>query len=131
MDHLPTVVGLGELLWDLLPAGRQLGGAPANFAYMATLLGSQGIPLSRVGKDDLGTEALRRLTKLGLPTSFIQVDSKRPTGTVKVELYAGQPRYEISQSVAWDFLEWTPLWEQLARQADAVCFGSLAQRSSQ
>jgi fructokinase len=125
------VVGLGELLWDLLPAGQQLGGAPANFAYMATLLGSQGIPLSRVGNDDLGAEALRRLTQLGLPTSFIQVDSKRPTGTVRVELHAGQPRYEISQSVAWDFLEWTPLWEQLARQADAVCFGSLAQRSSQ
>lgn len=125
------VVGLGELLWDLLPAGKQLGGAPANFAYIATLLGSQGIPLSRLGQDDLGAEALLRLKQLGLSTSFVQIDSSQPTGTVKVELQAGQPRYEISQPVAWDSLEWTPLWEQLARQADAVCFGSLAQRSSQ
>jgi fructokinase len=125
------VVGLGELLWDLLPAGKQLGGAPANFAYITTLLGGRGIPLSRVGKDDQGAEALRRLTQLGLPTSFVQIDARRPTGTVKVELKAGQPRYEISESVAWDFLEWTPEWEKLAGQADAVCFGSLAQRSPQ
>jgi len=125
------VVGLGELLWDLLPAGKQLGGAPANFAYITTLLGGRGIPLSRVGKDDQGAEALRRLTQLGLPTSFVQIDSHRPTGTVKVELKAGQPRYEISESVAWDFLEWTPEWQKLAGQADAVCFGSLAQRSPQ
>lgn len=124
-----TVVGLGELLWDLLPAGKQLGGAPANFAYITTLLGEQGIPLSRVGVDDLGAEALRRLTELGLPTAFVQIDSRHPTGTVKVELNAGQPRYEISKAVAWDFLEWTPAWEKVARQADAVCFGSLAQRS--
>ncbi len=123
------VVGLGELLWDLLPAGKQLGGAPANFAYITTLLGGQGIPLSRVGKDDPGAEALRRLTKLGLPTAFVQIDSHRPTGTVKVELNAGQPRYEISEPVAWDFLEWTPKWEKLAQQADAACFGSLAQRA--
>ena len=123
------VVGLGELLWDLLPAGKQLGGAPANFAYISSLFGEQGIPLSRVGNDDLGAEALRRLTELGLPTAFVQIDSHRPTGTVRVELNAGQPRYEVSQSVAWDFLEWTPAWENLAQQADAVCFGSLAQRS--
>jgi fructokinase len=125
------VIGLGELLWDLLPAGKQLGGAPANFAYITSLLGGQGIPLSRVGGDDLGAEALLRLTKLGLPTAFVQIDSHRTTGTVKVELTAGQPRYEISESVAWDFLEWTPKWENLAQQADAVCFGSLAQRSTQ
>ena len=125
------VAGLGELLWDLLPAGMQLGGAPANFAYITTLLGGQGIPLSRVGKDDLGREALRRLVRLGVPTAFVQIDLHHPTGTVKVELNAGQPRYEISEAVAWDFLEWTPEWEKLAGQADAVCFGSLAQRSPQ
>jgi fructokinase len=125
------VVGLGELLWDLLPSGKQLGGAPANFAYITTLLGGQGIPLSRVGKDDLGAEALRRLTLLGLPTAFVQIDSRSPTGTVRVELTAGQPRYEISEHVAWDSLEWTPEWEKLAGQTDAVCFGSLAQRSPQ
>jgi fructokinase len=126
-----VVVGLGELLWDLLPRGKQLGGAPANFAYITSLFGGQGIPVSCVGQDDLGTEALRRLTQLGLPTSFVQIDARRPTGTVKIERHAGQPCYGISESVAWDFLEWTPTWEKLAHQADAVCFGSLAQRSPQ
>ena len=124
------VVGLGELLWDLLPAGKQLGGAPANFAYITTLLGDKGIPVSRLGDDSLGSEAIRRLTELGLSTEFIQQDSDHPTGTVKVEVdRSGQPCFEISESVAWDFLAWTPQWQSLAQQADAVCFGSLAQRS--
>jgi fructokinase len=124
------VVGLGELLWDLLPAGKQLGGAPANFAYITTLLGDKGIPASRLGDDSLGSEAIRRLTELGLSTEFIQHDADHPTGTVKVKVdSAGQPCFEISESVAWDFLAWTPQWQSLAQQADAVCFGSLAQRS--
>ncbi len=127
-----TVVGLGELLWDLLPTGKQLGGAPANFAYITGLLGDQGIPASRLGDDHLGHEAIQRLTDLGLPTGFIQQDTTHPTGMVKVELdSAGQPRYEICESVAWDYLEWTPPWQKLAADADAVCFGSLAQRSEQ
>jgi fructokinase len=124
------VVGLGELLWDLFPAGKQLGGAPTNFAYITSLLGDEGIPASRLGQDSLGTEAFRRLGELGLSTDFIQRDSDHPTGTVKVEVdRTGQPRFEISKSVAWDFLEWTPQWQKLAQQADALCFGSLAQRS--
>ncbi|MFZ0953950.1 MAG: PfkB family carbohydrate kinase, partial [Candidatus Sulfotelmatobacter sp.] len=124
------IVGLGELLWDLFPAGKQLGGAPANFAYITSLLGDQGIPASRLGQDALGADATRRLGELGLATEFIQQDADHPTGTVKVEVdRTGQPRFEISESVAWDFLEWTPLWRKLAEQADAVCFGSLAQRS--
>jgi fructokinase len=124
------VVGLGELLWDLLPAGRQLGGAPANFAYITSLLGDEGIPASRLGQDALGEEAILRLRELALPTAFIQEDADHPTGTVQVEVdAAGQPRFEISESVAWDFLEWTPQWQTLAQQAHAVCFGSLAQRS--
>jgi fructokinase len=127
-QHL--VVGLGELLWDLFPAGKQLGGAPANFAYITSLLGDEGIPASRLGQDALGEEAIRRLGELGLSTEFIQHDEDHPTGTVKVEVdSAGQPRFEISESVAWDFLEWTPQWQKLARQTDAVCFGSLGQRS--
>src|SRR5580692_1067210 len=126
------VVGLGELLWDLLPAGEQLGGAPANFAYITSLLGDEGIPASRLGEDSLGADAIRRLGELGLSTEFIQKDADHPTGTVKVEVdHTGQPRFEISESVAWDFLAWTPQWQKLAQQADAVCFGSLAQRSEQ
>jgi fructokinase len=123
-------VGLGELLWDLLPSGKQLGGAPANFAYITSLLGDEGIPASRLGQDALGEAAILRLRELGLPTAFIQEDADHPTGTVQVEVdVAGQPRFEISESVAWDFLDWAPQWQRLARQADAVCFGSLAQRS--
>ncbi len=123
-------MGLGELLWDILPSGKQLGGAPANFAYITSLLGDEGIPASRLGQDALGAGAILRLRELALPTAFIQEDAEHPTGTVQVEVdAAGQPRFEISESVAWDFLEWTPQWQRLAQQTDAVCFGSLAQRS--
>jgi fructokinase len=126
------VVGLGELLWDLFPAGKQLGGAPANFAYITSLLGDKGVPASRLGLDSLGAEAVRRLGELALSTEFIQQDAEHPTGTVKVEVDpAGQPGFEISEAVAWDFLEWTPQWQALAQKTDAVCFGSLAQRSEQ
>jgi fructokinase len=126
------VVGLGELLWDLFPSGKQLGGAPANFAYITSLLGDEGTPASRLGHDSLGTNVIHRLRELGLPTEFVQKDADHPTGTVKVEVdRTGQPRFEISESVAWDFLAWTPQWQKLAQQADAVCFGSLAQRSEQ
>jgi fructokinase len=125
-----TVVGLGELLWDLFPAGKQLGGAPANFAYISSLLGENGIPASRVGQDDLGNEALRHLSQLGLSTEFIQQDPTHPTGTVRVEVdNAGQAKFEITEFVAWDFLEWSHRWQELADQADAVCFSTLAQRS--
>lgn len=130
-DHF-TIVGLGELLWDLLPEGKQLGGAPANFAYIANLLGDCGIVASRIGTDDLGKELLAKLQNSSLPTFAIQHDSSRPTGTVKVELDdKGQPEFEIVEAVAWDFLEWTPEWQELAQTADAICFGSLAQRAPQ
>lgn len=124
------VVGLGEVLWDLLPERTCLGGAPANFAYITTLMGDQGIVASRVGEDSRGLEALRRMEELGLDIEHVQTDRNHPTGTVSVELDGnGMPRYEIAAPVAWDFLEWTPGWQQLAESADAVCFGSLAQRS--
>jgi fructokinase len=127
-----TVVGLGELLWDLLPSGKQLGGAPANFAYITGLLGDTGIAASRVGRDSLGDEAIRRLAHLGLSAAFVQQDPANPTGAVKVDIdSSGQPRFDISEPVAWDSLEWIPAWQQLAKEADAVCFGSLAQRSAQ
>jgi fructokinase len=125
------IVGIGELLWDLLSAGKQLGGAPANFAYITTLLGDQGIAASRVGGDELGDKAILRLSQLGVSTNFIQRDTNHPTGKVNVKLDStGQPSFEICAPVAWDFLEWTPQWQKLAEQADAICFGSLAQRSA-
>src|SRR5713101_986872 len=124
------VVGLGEILWDMLPNGKQLGGAPANFAYISTLLGDDGIVATRVGSDSLGNEALRQLAALGVTTGFVQSDTVHPTGTVQVQIdHAGQPKFEIAEGVAWDFLEWTPHWQKLAEQADATCFGSLAQRA--
>jgi fructokinase len=127
-----NIVGLGELLWDILPKGKELGGAPANFAYMTSLLGDKGIVASRVGKDRLGNAAARRLLRLGLRTTYIQVDTQNPTGTVKVEVDAdGQPKFEIIEKVAWDHFEWNPMWQTLAEHTDAVCFGSLAQRCSQ
>ena len=126
-----TIVGLGELLWDLFPSGKQLGGAPANFAYISSLLGDHGIVASRIGEDALGEEAKQRFQQLRLPTDFLQSDSFHPTGTVKVLLDAtGQPRYQISEDVAWDSVEMTPQWRTLAAQSTAICFGSLAQRSA-
>jgi fructokinase len=127
----PIVVGLGELLWDLFPKGKQLGGAPANFAYITALLGDSGIVASRVGDDRLGQEALWHLESSGLDVSRIQRDSSHPTGTVRVELDTkGQPEYQITENVAWDFLEFSEDWISLARSSHAVCFGSLAQRNS-
>lgn len=124
------VVGLGEVLWDLFPGGACLGGAPANFAYITTLMGDQGIVASRVGEDSQGIEALRRLEELGLDIDYVQTDREHRTGVVNVLVDgAGQPQFQIAHPVAWDFLEWTPAWKDLAEQADAVCFGSLAQRS--
>jgi fructokinase len=114
----------------LLPAGKQLGGAPTNFAYMMALLGHRGVVASRVGKDSLGAELRTRLDALSLDASQVQTDSAYPTGTVKVHLDRdGQPKYEITEGVAWDFIEWTPEWQRLAGDADVICFGSLAQRS--
>jgi fructokinase len=124
------VIGLGEVLWDILPKQTCLGGAPANFAYITTLMGDQGIVASRVGEDSLGIDALRRMEELGVNIDHVQTDREHPTGIVKVELDArGQAQFEIAHPVAWDFLEWTLEWKHLAEKADAVCFGSLAQRS--
>lgn len=124
------VVGLGEVLWDLLPRGACLGGAPANFAYITTLMGDQGIVASRVGADSRGIDALRRMEELGLDIDHVQTDRDHPTGTVNVQVDGnGQPKFDICKNVAWDFIDWTLDWQHLAEKADAVCFGSLAQRS--
>jgi fructokinase len=124
-----NVLGIGEVLWDLLPSGKQLGGAPANFAYHAGALGARSGIISRVGQDELGVEILQQLLALGLSVAAVQIDPRAPTGTVSVELSSdGQPRFTIHENVAWDrvALEETAL--AAVAQADAVCFGTLAQR---
>lgn len=124
------VLAVGEILWDLLPSGKQLGGAPANFAYHAHALGAEARVFSRVGNDPLGREILDRLHALGLPTDGVGVDATAPTGTVSVELADdGQPRFMIHEDVAWDRLVTDEASLVFAAQADVVCFGSLAQRN--
>jgi len=128
----PTVVGLGELIWDLLPGGRELGGAPSNFAYFARLLGDRAVVASRVGDDALGREARERLGRAGVSAGHLQLDPEHPTGTVGVEVgEGGEPRFRVNENSAWDYLELTPDWEALAARADAVCFGTLGQRRPQ
>jgi len=124
------ILAVGEVLWDLLPGGKKLGGAPANFAYHGRSLGADGSLVTRVGDDDLGREVVNRLKTLELPTDAVQVDPDRPTGTVAVELAGdGQPCFTIREQVAWDRIE--PITADLDRaaRADAICFGSLAQRA--
>jgi fructokinase len=124
------IVGLGEVLWDVFPQKKYLGGAPANFAYYVSMLGHKGIIASRIGKDELGKEILDSLTDLSLSKEYIQIDPNNPTGTVDVKIDSkGQPTFTINQNVAWDFLEFNEKYNQLAKRVDAVCFGSLAQRS--
>ena len=123
------IVGLGEVLWDVLPTVKQLGGAPANFAYVSTQLGNRGLAASRVGRDENGAEISRLLKEKKVDVSCLQIDDNKPTGTVKVSLENGQPSYEIIENAAWDYLELTENWRDLARKCDAVCFGTLAQRN--
>jgi fructokinase len=130
MNPPPVIVGFGELLWDLLPAGPQLGGAPGNFAYHAHVLGAATSIVSAVGDDALGRRALDQLRGAGLSTQFITQSRARPTGTVPVTLdAAGQANYTIVENVAWDMIPESPDLLALAARADAVCYGSLVQRS--
>ena len=132
MSEPHLILGLGELLWDVLPEGPRLGGAPANFTVMAGRLGNHAAILSRVGSDELGRRALNELEQLdGMPAdaSSVQLDAEHETGRVTVAFEGGQPSYTIHDPVAWDFLELSDEWVQLAERADAVCFGSLAQRN--
>ena len=123
------ILGIGELLWDVLPEGPRLGGAPANFTVMAGRLGCHAAILSRIGRDDLGRSAVELLDPLPVDTEFLQVDTAHETGRVTVAFNNGQPEYTIHEPAAWDFLELSDEWVQLAERADAICFGSLAQRS--
>ncbi len=130
MNTRPVIVGLGELLWDMLPAGPRLGGAPGNFAYHAHALGAESLVVSAVGQDTLGASALNGLRRAGLSTQFISKLPSHPTGTVAVALNgAGQASYTVVEQVAWDFIPTEKATLGLAARADAVCFGSLAQRA--
>ncbi len=125
------ITGLGEILWDLLPSGPQLGGAPANFAYHAHVLGAQSQIISRIGQDSLATQTLTKLAQLGLNTNGIQIDPDLPTGTVTVKIDPnGQPQYSIHHPVAWDAIQATPSAQAIIQNSSAVCFGTLAQRDS-
>lgn len=122
------VVGMGEALWDMLPEGKKIGGAPANFAYHVSQFGLDSRVVSAVGEDELGTEILKNFREKKLNCMIETVPY--PTGTVQVELdINGVPCYDIREGVAWDNIPFTPALEGLARQTRAVCFGSLAQRS--
>src|SRR4051794_34697760 len=124
-----VVVGLGEVLWDLLPGGKQLGGAPANFACHARRLGAEGVVASCVGDDADGREVVDRLRAMGLSSRYVAVDPTRPTGRVSVRLDAhGVPDYVIHENAAWDYIPPAGGLLGLAGRAGAVCFGSLGQR---
>ena len=127
---MQPVVGIGELLWDLLPSGPRLGGAVSNFSVMVGRLGSHGVCASRVGDDDLGRQALADLAQFPVDTAYLQTDAQLATGTVAVAFQQGQPQYAIAEPVAWDALELCPPWVELAESAAAVCFGTLAQRNA-
>ena len=123
------VVGMGEALWDMLPEGRKLGGAPANFAYHVSQFGLDSRVVSAVGDDELGNEILANFAEKQLECQIEKV--AYPTGTVLVTLdEKGVPCYEIKEGVAWDNIPYTPALENLAKQTRAVCFGSLAQRNA-
>lgn len=122
-----TIVGIGEVLWDLLPDGKILGGAPVNFAYHASQLGAFAVAISAVGNDELGQEIMDTVNQKGI-VNCISVNNQ-PTGTVGVTLKDGKPDYTIYENVAWDFMELVPNAIEILEKADSVCFGTLAQRS--
>ena len=122
------VVGMGEALWDVLPTGKKIGGAPANFAFHVSQFGLPSCVVSAIGDDTLGNEIIENFTSKGLNQHIEKVPY--PTGTVQVEIdQAGIPQYDIKENVAWDNIPYTDELEALAKRTKAVCFGSLAQRN--
>ena len=122
------IVGIGEALWDVLPEGKKLGGAPANFAYHVSQFGLNSCAVSAIGKDRLGEEIIEQLNDKGMRYHIETVPY--PTGTVQVEIdQAGIPQYNIKENVAWDNIPYTDALHEIAKNTRAVCFGSLAQRS--
>jgi len=125
-----VIVGIGEILWDILPSGKVLGGAPANFVYHVQELGESSVVVSCVGNDELGQEIISSLESMDMSTEFLYVDKKHSTGVSSVKVNkAGTPSYLIKEGVAWDYIPASPLLCELASKSAAVCFGTAAQRS--
>src|SRR2546423_8569263 len=132
MRSQPIVAAIGEVLWDVYPDAARFGGAPANFACHAAALGADAPLVSAVGVDEPGDKAIQTLGAHFVDTSCIGRDQAHATGQVQVVVDdAGRPTYLIAQDSAWDHISWSDSLLTLARQADAVCFGTLAQRSSE
>ncbi len=123
------ILGIGELLWDIFPTGKFLGGAPANFAHHCRQLDLDARPVSRVGEDHFGHELITDLKNKGIPTNLIQIDPVHPTGTVQVKMNGTAHDFVITENVAWDYIALEVDALETAADADAICFGSLAQRS--
>ena len=131
MSARPVIAGIGEVLWDVYPDAAHFGGAPANFACHAASLGAEAWMVSAVGADELGDRALDSLSQRGVECASVTRDPKHATGRVLVTLDAtGQASYEFAADTAWDHLSWSDQRASLARRCDAVCFGTLGQRSS-
>ena len=125
-----TIVAYGEALWDMLPAGPVLGGAPLNFAYRAGALGNRSLIISRLGRDDLGERAYQQMLRLGMDTTHIQWDEALPTGTVDIRFdAAGNPDYTINENAAYDGIRLADGMLDLVGKADCLCFGTLIQRT--
>ena len=132
MKSRPVIVGLGEVLWDVYPDAARFGGAPANFASHAASLDAESWLASSVGVDELGDRALDTLRQHGVESACVARDANHPTGRVDVTLDSlGRASYEFADNTAWDHIAWSDALDSLARRCDAVCFGTLAQRSSQ
>jgi len=129
LKRKPIIIGIGELLWDMLPSGKKAGGAPVNFAYHAFGSGAENYAISAVGNDLLGDEIMKEIEKIGIQHLVERVDY--PTGTVRVDLKDGNPNYKIIENVAWDHMPLTEGMMELAGKTDAICFGTLAQRSEE
>ena len=126
-----NIIGIGEILWDIYENEKYLGGAPTNFAYHCQQLSDRGIVVSRVADDELGRSIIDSLCQKGLETGYIQLDCNQKTGTVRVTIdAAGKPRFQCRTDVAFDYLEFDDQLHSLAQQADAVLFGTLAQRNN-
>ena len=126
---MKKILGIGELVWDVFPEGKQLGGAPVNFAFFAKELGAEAYPVAALGTDELGDEAIQMLKPSGLSLDFIQRNSLDTSRVLVTTDENGVPQYEIVENVAWDAMECNTEVLALASEADVICWGSLAQRS--